>query len=630
MGMNYSQPGIYNALDDLGAGFGMRKQNSGGQNAAAFQAAIDYALQRGGGIVIIPSNDGTASTRNYYPILPASGTVAVTIPGSGYQSAPLLICGTGGGADTGGGTTLRMEGSGDLFDINSNGNVFFEDLTVEYLQSENNPLTGSAFKFSGGQNYGLFRVLIKDCQYPVKFNGTTQSYMEHCWIHYVNYPVNDQQELRAVQIDGVDTMIANCLLQFNATAESNHYGIVIGGVSSSSGTRIRSTQVESFYNGIKLQSTAGQTATSLFTNVRVESPPGGTCLAIGPTIYDARFTGCHFQNPDGNMNQAQNVVIDPGTSGNASVDTVTFESCTSKTAVDYGIQIKGGQNVQILGGTYSGNAIAGIGVTGGASEIQIDGANCLGISWPSGGNNRSEPQQYGIYIIAGQQITVVGVTCSGTGRTGLPGTGIYISGSTIADVRIIAAVCSGPAFGNASMQQYGLYVQGASGVTIAYASLTGNTSYGLYLLSVTDVTISACDVFGNGNTSGGGIYLDGGQSQSARVFIGDCSVTGYTSPLTPFQFANSLSQIEIANCAGYSDIGTIVSTSVPGNNQPFHGYDSGSGYYGPVVFYCSGSSVQVAINGHATNLSSGKFSLGPADSGTLTYTSAPTFLMIGA
>jgi polygalacturonase len=59
-------------LDDFGAGFGMRKQSTARDNAKALQAAIDYAFQRGGGIVMIPLDDGTLSLLNYYPISPSS------------------------------------------------------------------------------------------------------------------------------------------------------------------------------------------------------------------------------------------------------------------------------------------------------------------------------------------------------------------------------------------------------------------------------------------------------------------------------------------------------------------------------------------------------------------------------
>jgi hypothetical protein len=142
--------------------------------------------------------------------------------------------------------------------------------------------------------------------------------------------------------------------------------------------------------------------------------------------------------------------------------------------------------------------------------------------------------------------------------------------------------------------------------------------------------VNGCDLFGNGRTSGGGIYLDGGQTQSAKVFIGDCNVSGYTSPLVPITFANALSQVEVTNCAGYNDTGTPISTTVPGNGQPFHAYDPPYSYYGSAVFYCGGgSNVAVSIDGRSTGLASGRFVLGPGDVAAISYSTAPSFLMIG-
>jgi hypothetical protein len=614
--MTYSIPGIYNALDPVMGQPGMKKTNSGIQNAQSLQATIQTAINAGGGIVLVPAADANYATGPYAMSSPGAGMPAISIPSN---SPPLLILGTGLG------TALLMETSGDVFDVNGSGSIFFQDLVVQYRQSPLSPLTGTAFNFIGGEFYGMFRVSIIDCENPIALSGD-QIYVLQCAASYTSsFPAG--APITAVSVLGAEAFIAQCVFAFTGSPSSNQRGIVVGDATTgSSYTRVVDTEIQNFYTGITLATTGGGPTNkgSMFTNVRVLTPRGGVGLSLQPNIYDARFISCDFENITAGT--AKNIVVGPVGGGNQSIDTVIFDACSSTGSTDYGLEIAGGFNIQVNGGAYSGNTTAGIGITGAASEIQINGANCIG---PSQGGSA---QQYGISINPGSGVAVsdvqlIGVNCSGTGTSG-NGAGIYINGSAVSDVRIEAAICEGSVFGNASQQQYGVYVAGASGVIVAASTLSGSSAYGLYLSAVTNVTVSATDL--SGNTSGGA-SINGGATQSQYVLLRNCNVTGYPSG-SAIAFSGTLTKVEVTNSAGYNDQGTSISTTPPASGHLFHAYDAPYSYYGPVVFYTSGGqTIQIAIDGHNTNLIAGSFTLGPGDSAMLTYTSltGPTFTMIG-
>jgi hypothetical protein len=501
------------------------------------------------------------------------------------------------------------------------------------------PTTGRAFYFNGGEYYGIFRVSIVDAQNGIVSNGADQLYILECSISYsTHYPAG--QALTAVSIVGAETFMEQCLLSFTGSARSGQYGIVIGSSSTgSSYTRVVDTEIDGFYTGIQLATAQGGPTNkgSMFTSVRVLTPSGGIGLNLQPNAYDVRFVACAFENIT--PGTAQNIVIGPVDGGNESIDTVIFDASTSLGSIDYGLQIAGGQNIQVLGGTYSGNTTAGIGITGAATEIQVNGANCIGILEPGSLNQRS--QLYGISINPGsgvivQDVQLVGVNCSGNG-TSENGSGIYINGTGVSDVRIDDAVCEGSVFAIASQQQYGIYVNGASGVTIAASVATGNTSYGIYLTAVTNVTVAISELIRN---STAGISVNGGSgAQSEYVFLRSCNVTGY-SPGSAIIFSGTLVVVETSNCAGYNDVGVVVATGFPSGSATygtaFYPYQLGSTpYYGPIEFYIiaitqSGGFINaIKLSGTATQLTSGAFYVNPRETIEIDGIPPIHFLAIG-
>jgi hypothetical protein len=575
--MSYSIPGIYNALDSSFAG-GMLLLNPDTANAAALQAAIDTALSQGGGIVIIPATDATLAT-GHYPM------TTVTIGGSGPDN-PLLICGTGMG------TTLRVATNGDLFDITDIDYVNFQDLNIIYDQS-GTFVTGTAFNFTNNQFHGLFRVRIQDCQYPVIFDGTDQSYMLECEILYGSYP--DDQPAIAVQLsDAAEPQILQCLIHYK-TGVSNSYNTTAIAITESSDIRITDTQLEDFHTGISVSTTDHANGLAV-ADVHIAGVVN--CVNLQSNTYNASFVGCHFQASTFYSGPSSGILL--GTSGdpNHQIDTVRFDSCsvTGFANGGNGLEIAAGRNICVTGGYYAGNGNAGIAITGTPSEVQIDGASCVG---PDQGGT---PQLYGISILGGNDIQIIGANCSGNGIEST-GAGISIDGEA-SDVRIVGCTCVGAVFGGSSAQQYGVSIAGgASSTYVDACTLSDSIVYGLNVDAVTDVFVSNSDLSGNPY----GLAVTG---SCENVYVSTCNFNGNsTAPL----YTSTPGTLQILDSPGYNDQ-NFTSTSAPASSATFTNITFG--YYGPIIFYTTSSATStisnILVNGSTTHLTSGSFMIGAA------------------
>jgi hypothetical protein len=592
MSTMYSIPGIYNVLD-----YNMTPTDTVGiTNQGGLQNAINAAQSNtNGAMVIIPTVDGAGNSGPYKLATIGSSIVSIT----GNQ--PILICGTGDG------TTLEvLTGGATLFSVVSTP-VTFQDLTVTYNQQPTSFLTGTAFNFTNGSNYNLFRVTIINCQNPVVFNNLTQAYMCQSSILYTSaYLANS---LTGITItSSAEVWVDECYLSFAGSVASTQVGISVG---QSSWTRVTQCEIQNFYKGVRLGVGSATTKGTMLTNVHVMTAPGGIGLQITQSVYDIKVVGSRFENVTSGT--AQNIVI-TSTSGNSSVDTVIFDGCTSTGSIDYGIQIDAGQTVQILGGTYAGNTTAGIAVTGAAAEIQIDGVSCIG----TGNGGTFGPQIYGIYAVAGSDLQIANVDCSGTGTSALHGSGIFVQGVT--GLQIGAATCEA---GSPSHQTYGITVQVSSDVIIQGSRVSGSLSYGIYLKTVTNVTVISCDLYGN-TTAGLSIDGGGGALFCQHVYIRNCNIVGYSTTST-ILFSGTLNNVAITNCAGYNDRGYLVRAIPPGSGS-FSGVTYG--YYGPTAFYVTGTGLSITIDAQPIGVTQGSFTLGIGETASISGTPA-SFYMFG-
>jgi parallel beta-helix repeat protein len=651
--MSYSSPGIFNALDDWGGVDGGMKLGVAGTiagNASALQATIDAAQSSGnpcGAIVLIPSVNKFDSQVGAYSIGGAAGSAVITIPASGYPDSPLLICGTGNGTELVMQTPEPSAGQNILFQVSDTANVTFQDLTVKFDESYSN--AGVAFSFSGGASHKLFRINVEHCQYPVVINGTDGVVIRRCLFDYGSgFNCDDIADVAALTVLGAtQTSIADCVVRYKTGSYPAYPFEYVGiSIAESSFTRVRDTQCYGFNYGVVIGSGAEGTPTigTTFAAVYIEGiGPGalsGPAITVQPRVSDLSFVDCHCEGPNTYNDLGPGIQIGQLGDMNQYIDTVRFTSCTLTGGYGitgsgaFGMQINAGQNIQINGGKYSGCDTAGIAILGPATEVQIIGATCIGPEYGLESGSLPQPlfQLYGIMISAGQDIQIINVNCSGSGTPTEPGYGIYISpayDATISDVKIIGAICTNPvleATGSSTvLQQYGVYAEGVSNLLIQGCTLTGNGMSGIYLEDVSEATVAACDLYGNEQ----GIYIG---NACSSVFIRDSNITGYGSLDDAITFASSsaLSKIEVTDCAGYNDQKTVLFGPSTPPTVAFNGV-SLYGYYGPSTFYLShGVGVLVKIDGYATNLSSGAFTLAPEEYAQVSGAGLPgTMLMIG-
>lgn len=609
---DYSQPGIFNALD-----YGMRPDYDGLTNAAALQSAIDAAQTSGnpnGAIVLIPSfyddGEGTIKYGSYAIEQSAPGFPAITIPASiaGVEGTPLLIMRTGPG------TTLVMQTAGaTLFSVDSPFTVFQDLTVVDASMSETS--AGTAFDFvsgGGSAGYKLFRLNIVDFPKAVVVeNQVLAVNLLQCSISYdAGYSGAD---CVAITTSGAQTNVEACSLVFAMSGVNAYTGIKIV---ASSYARVTDTQISGFGTGILLGAGGSGTARrGGFKGLDVDATD--TCVKINGATYDVGFVSCSF-TPTNSPSPGAAVIVGMSGGNNGDYDTIRFTGCTAEGFATYGIQINCGQNLQINGGSYSGNGTAGIAIVGAATEVQITGANCIGAA-------PGATQQYGIYIAVGQDLQIVGANCSGNAFAG-----IAIDGATAAavlGVRVVGAICENGVLGGAS-QQYGVHVAGGSGVLIDGSALTNNALYGVYLGNVENVTVSACDVYSSATGAKGVFVGPPAETMASDIFIRGCDGALFASYPTFLTVTGAVTNLQVTDCAGYNDLGdTILANGASAPSGGFNGVTYG--YYGPTAFYLVATGSTVTIDGHNTHLSSGGFTLALGETAQISGGTVTHFLMVG-
>ena len=184
----------------------------------------------------------------------------------------------------------------------------------------------------------------------------------------------------------------------------------------------------------------------------------------------------------------------------------------------------------------------------------------------------------GVNIVSGKAITISGGKYSSNGSSPLTpslGAGIAVTGAA-SQVRIIGADCSGVYDFVGTTQPYGVAVSG----------------------SPSNVLVTGCDLTAN-----------------------------QTGPL----YASSPGTLEVTNCMGYNDQGTVLQSTPPQPSGTFYNHSSwpnvAQGWYGPVTFYVKGAGA-VTIDSNDTYLTDGAYTISPGESASIAGT-ATRFLAIG-
>jgi hypothetical protein len=517
--MSYSQPGIYNVLDTIYAG-GMSSSPvaSATQNALALQAAITTAEANGGGIILIPSNDGPPNNdgNTYLIAPPGTQTYCVSISGN----VPLVIMGAGGA------TKLLMTKHGDVFDTSgyTGSSLTFQDLFLQYDQTGPSK-SGKAFNLVDCKNVHLVRLRISDCEQPIAFANAQAASIERTLVDYTPAFPNNLTPV-CIQIGADSSGIASSQVSVNASTfrvNPNNTGTYVGiQITAGSGIHFESVHVSYFSNAIEIVPTGTASCSDISFNFAAINSP--TLLLIQPQTASASISNVTFFHSSLVYGGAippntTGIDIDTNSFSNSQITTIAFDNCNVSGNGLYGMNIKGGQYISIRGGLYASNTTSGIAITGAASHVVIDGAVFTGPSYYS-----SNTQSYGLTVENGASNVLV-TACTLTGNTIA---GIYINnGATGIQVRS----CN-----TSNNSAYGVSVANScTDVYIANCNLTGNPSGAVSLNAPGTLQIVDCAGYNDQAT-----VLTTTAPQSGTTFTGATSPYDYYGPVVFYTFSTSI------------------------------------------------------------------------------------------
>lgn len=167
--------------------------------------------------------------------------------------------------------------------------------------------------------------------------------------------------------------------------------------------------------------------------------------AEGAITTDLKVTSCTLAKASDSTDGGPIVKIDAqltfGHNTNSQLNDITLLDCTvfnmapNPPPGQHGLAISGGQNIKIIGGTYSNNSGsggAGIAITGACGDVQIVGANLQ----PSPGAPNSNSQQYGLLISGSRTGAVLVSGCDMSGYTAPGSAAVSVTG-TPSELRIV-------------------------------------------------------------------------------------------------------------------------------------------------------------------------------------------------
>jgi hypothetical protein len=265
-------------------------------------------------------------------------------------------------------------------------------------------------------NVRAIRCTFTDC--PIAFNATGVSCaLEQCTINYTVSSETGQNGTEAVILAG-----SQCSVRgpgnFSQTspATGGATGCTCISVQGSDHAVIADMKLYEWTIGVDFSKAAGASSCEILncefecwqTAVKIGLPSsGGTTSGI-------KITSCTLAKASDSTDSSPIVSISAGT---GTLSDVTLLDCTVYNMAEApggqcGLVIASGNNIKIIGGTYSSNGPsggAGIAITGAATNIQIIGANLQ----PSYGSS-SNVQQYALSITGGPTNVLVS-SCDMTG-----------------------------------------------------------------------------------------------------------------------------------------------------------------------------------------------------------------------
>ena len=272
--------------------------------------------------------------------------------------------------------------------------------------------------------------------FNAKGNGCT---LEQCTIDYDGIPgTSSTIPVKAIIIAG-----AQCAILGPGELQQQPQGAMNPGpayctcvsIEGAEQTVIADTHFVDWNIGIDFEFTAGAIDTDIRnceiqcaqSALNIMLPSGATTATSGVKVTSCMLAKTNDSSADDPAGHAV-VIIDPQGSSNSLLNDITLLECTvftmgsSAILGQHGLEIVGGTNIKIIGGTYSNNSVnggAGIAITGACGDVQVIGAN-LQPTYPWTGTTMGSSlnnQQYGLLVSGGPTGTIYVSNCDLTGYT---------------------------------------------------------------------------------------------------------------------------------------------------------------------------------------------------------------------
>lgn len=378
----------------------------------------------------------------------------------------------------------------------TSGGVYFRSLAFHWGASS---YPTDTCIYAAMWNVRAIRCTFTDC--PMAFNATgVGCALEQCMINYTVSSETGQNNTQAVILAGSQCAIRGPSV-FSQT--SPHAGGAIGctciSVQGAEHAVIADLQILEWTLGVDFSKASGASSCEILNseivcwetalNIALPNPEG--------TTTGIKVTSCTLAKASDSNDTHAIVNID---AGGGVIGDVTLLDCTvfsmaQAPAGQCGLVIGNGNNIKVLGGTYSNNGPsggAGIAITGGVGDLQILGANLQ----PSYITANTNTQQYALSI-SGNPTNVLVSSCDMSGYS--PGSPVSITGHPT-NLRIVN--CPGYNTNNTHLTATpSQLVAGISAATLA------NPYYGPSIIFYTSGVPITLHIFGQAITATNGIFF---------------------------------------------------------------------------------------------------------------------------
>lgn len=486
-----SQLGIYNYGFFGGISSASAATNSTAMtNMLAAMQTLNGGL--GGGAALINTGSYSINANGFY------------IPTQTTMTSLGLAIGQGNSGNIQG--TFYVQNNGTLFTTNPQsigfGGTTISNISVSFAGGTGQSTGNIAFDCSHSSNVRFYQCMFQNCPTALATDHRCNSCgLTECTINYTNGPNNGAGGW-VTPGTGAGTGVGFCsvlltspecyvvgpgeLAQKPVSTGGSTGNICIGITQSSEHSYVFNSHLSDWDvgisyaivgtggNGVKF-SHLGQLEINCWTSGVFMVPWSSTA-----TIYGEKYVDCSiFQSQSSTVTGNALIYIDPLTIGGANnnVEDIEFVNCSVWSAAGggfglYALQIVGGNNIRVTGGTYSNMSAtggAGIAITGNCGYVQITNAN-LNPKLNNSANTQS--QQYALLITGSPVSPVIVSNCMMNNYSGAP---VHVTG-TPTELRIIN--CPGYNDQNTAIVTGAANVPTGSGTSASNASgLTSGVNY---------------------------------------------------------------------------------------------------------------------------------------------------------